>query len=249
MKGIIFAAAVVLFLAGGAEAGIREGQWSMTTTIRMEGMDDETTAAMQEMENMSPEDKAMMEGMMGGMGMQMGRAGGGMGMTTKQCLTNDNPVPDPDQEDNCTETHSQNGNTVSFEVTCAKSHSTGQVTYRNDSMNGTITSTDTKTKETVTIDVSGEYLGPCPPASTTLNRNNTSVQALADKEIAIKEKELALKDRELALKAKELELKAGANSGNTQAKGKSAVENVSDAARTTSNVTGAFNGLRSLLGR
>jgi hypothetical protein len=173
MKRIFLPAGVVsvgiLFLASVASAdGIKEGQWSMTTVIHMEGMDNQEAEAMKEMENMSPEEKALMQKMMGSMGMKMGGAGGGMGMstTTTQCISNDDPVPDANNEENCKQTHTMNGNTVNFEVVCAKSHSTGKVTYKNDSMKGTIQSTSTENgqEKNVTLDISGEYVGPCGQA-------------------------------------------------------------------------------------
>ena len=191
MKRIIFAVGIlsvgILFFTNVANAdGIKEGQWSMTTTIRMEGMGDQANEAAAEMENMSPEDKAMMEKMMGGMKMKMGAQGGGMGMamTRTQCITNDNPVPEGDNEKDCQKTHSMNGNTVHFEVTCADSHSTGQVTYQNDSMNGTIQSTSTKNgkEENVTIDINGEYDGPCAlnSAAVTSRATHPSAQGLPE---------------------------------------------------------------------
>ncbi len=170
MKRIILAAGTVssglLFLmsAAGAE-GIKEGQWSMTTAIHMEGADTQSAKAMKEMENMSPEDKAMIQQMMGGMGVKMGAPGGGMGMTTtiKQCLTNDDPVPEANNEKNCKQTHTMRGNAVNFEVVCDNSRSTGEVTYNNGSMTGTIHSTSSEKgrPQNVTMDIRGEYIGPC----------------------------------------------------------------------------------------
>ena len=93
MKRMIVTAVVVsigglFFTTGATAAGIKEGEWSMTTVIRMEGMDDQAAEAMQEMEHMPPEEQAMMQQMMGGM--KIGGQGGGMGMsiTRTQCLTN-----------------------------------------------------------------------------------------------------------------------------------------------------------------
>lgn len=165
--GVVSVGILLLTSLASADA-IKEGQWSMTTVIRMEGMDKQEAEAMKEMENMSPEEKAMMQKMMGGMGMTLGAAGGGMGMstTTTQCISNDNPVPEAKNEENCKETHTINGNTVNFEVVCAKSRSTGKITYKNDSMKGTIQSTSTENgqEKNVTLDISGQYVGPCAKA-------------------------------------------------------------------------------------
>ena len=154
---------LLAFSSGVTAAGIKEGKWSMTTVIRPEGMDDQAAQAMQGMENMSPEEKAMMEQMMGGM--KIGAPGGGMGLSTTrtQCITNDNPVPQSNDQDDCRQTHALKGDTVNFEVVCANSHSTGQVTYKDDSMEGTIQSTQIEDgrPQNVTIDISGQYVGPC----------------------------------------------------------------------------------------
>jgi len=257
MKKIVFAAAFVavgiLFFANGAGATeIKEGQWTMTMVIHMDDMDDDTAEAMKEMENMSPEEKAMMERMMGGMKMG-GREGGGMGMSTTitQCITNDNPVPEANKKENCKQTHSTNGNTVNFEEVCPTSHSTGQMTYANNTMNGTIHSTQTENgkEETVIIDISGEYVGPCDPSNTTLNVNHPSLKSLTEKELSIREKELDLKSRELEIKQKEIELQAAASNGNNNSNSPSSINNVKNAVSTTNSVRNTIGGLRSLLGR
>lgn len=163
MKRAVFAAGVFLLATGTATAaGIKEGKWSMTTVIQAEGMDAQAAAAMKDMENMPPEQQAMMQQMMGGM--NIGAAGGkGMSITHTQCVTNDNPVPQGKDEEGCKQTHSLKGNAVNFEVVCDNSRSTGQVTYDNDSMKGTIKSTQTERgrPQEMTIDISGQYLGPC----------------------------------------------------------------------------------------
>lgn len=151
----------ILICSGTAMAAIQEGEWSMTTVVKVGG--EEAAQAMKEMENMSPEDKAMMQQMMGGnmnMGAMMG--GAGISSTIKQCLTNENPVPQANEED-CQTTHTMNGNTLHFESVCPSGRSTGDVTYNNNSMTGTIKSTQTEKGQThdVTIDISGEYVGPC----------------------------------------------------------------------------------------
>ena len=165
---VLGASIVVVVFAYTARAaqGIKEGQWSITTVIQVDGMGDEAAKATKEMEKMSPEDRAMMQQMMGGM--NVGVRGQGMGMTTKssQCITNDNPVPRWDEQKDCQETHSINGNTVQFDVACPDSKSSGQVTYKNDSMKGTIKTTQTERGKAtnITIDISGQYEGPCTQA-------------------------------------------------------------------------------------
>ena len=168
MRNAVVAAGMVsagmLVLAGGAHAaGIKEGKWSMTTTIQMDGMDAQAAQAMQDMENLPPDQQAMMQQMMGGMKIGGPVGGRGMSTTRTQCITNDHPVPEANNENGCQQTHAIKGNAVNFEVVCENSRSTGQVTYHNDSMNGTITSTQTEHGQptTTTINISGQYVGPC----------------------------------------------------------------------------------------
>ncbi len=149
----------ILAVAGGATAAsVKEGKWSMTTVIQMDGADPQAAEAMREMENLPPEQQAMMQRMMGGPG-----GAPGMSTTTTQCITNDHPVPESKGQEDCQQTHTITGNTVEFEVVCADSRSTGEVTYKGDSMKGTITSTQTARgqQRNMTIDISGEYVGPC----------------------------------------------------------------------------------------
>ena len=250
MKKNIFAAGLVsigmlLYSSGANAAGIKEGQWSMTTVIRMEGMDGQTSEAMKEMENMSPDQKAMMQNMMGGM--KAGGQSGNMGMTstTTQCITNDNPVPEANNQKNCQQTHSMRGNTVHFDVVCADGHSTGDVTYKNDTMKGLIKSTQTeKGKETTsTIDLSGQYVGPCDQnaANESSRANHPSVQGLPDKKrLVIRQKELDLQKQELG---------SASNNGNNKSSSKSTLENVNDTVNTTNNVKNIFSGVRSIFGQ
>jgi len=135
----------------------------MSITTKMEGMNEEAAAAMEAMKNMSPEQKAMMEKMMGGTGMLMSYDGTGITTTVTQCMSNEAPVPQTEPENDCQTTHSINGNTVSFEVACADGISIGQVTYNGDSMQGEIKVQQTVEgqKSEATIEITGKYVGPC----------------------------------------------------------------------------------------
>jgi hypothetical protein len=64
-----------------------------------------------------------------------------------------------DADKDCQSTHSLKGSTVKFEVTCPDSHSTGEIIYKDEAMNGIITSQSDEGD--VTIEISGEYQGPC----------------------------------------------------------------------------------------
>ena len=164
LTAVMLFAGIVIFSAGANAQGIKEGKWSMTMVTKMEGAQSEEMAqAMKEMENMSAEDKAMMQQMMGGMNIQMGAGGAGMTTTITQCLTNENPVPENNTKENCRETHSMEGSTVKFEEVCDDSKSTGEVTYDNDSMQGMIKSEQTENGQVTNaaIELTGQYVGPC----------------------------------------------------------------------------------------
>ncbi|OGX38817.1 MAG: hypothetical protein A3C36_02770 [Omnitrophica WOR_2 bacterium RIFCSPHIGHO2_02_FULL_52_10] len=159
----VVSAGFFVFTAGLRAQNFQEGKWSMTMVTTMEGMDQESNEAMAEMENMSPEEKAMMQQMMGGMNVQMGGNGAGITTTVTKCLSAQDPVPGMSEDEDCQQTHSVNGNTIHFEEACSDSHSTGQVTYNGDTMSGTITSRETVDGQetSATIEINGQYVGPC----------------------------------------------------------------------------------------
>ena len=159
-----------------AAGGWKEGKWSMEVTVKMDPNSKEAQEmkqAMEEMKNMPPEQRAMMERMQGSMGMKMGMdAGGGMTTSITQCLTGESPVPEMQASNgrtpkNCQETHDIKGNTVTFQQTCkergVETEIKGSMTYSGDSMKGQTVMRETrrgKTTETTT-EMSGKYLGPC----------------------------------------------------------------------------------------
>jgi hypothetical protein len=151
--GVAIGTVAFAYTAAAAQ-GVKKGRWSMTMTVRAEGMEEEAAAAMKEMDAMPPEEKAMMQHMMGSMGMTT---------TPSQCLTDEKPVPLQEGQEDCQATHAQTGDTVNFTVVCPEGTSSGQVTYRNDSMQGTIQATQMQRGQpsTATIDISGHYEGPC----------------------------------------------------------------------------------------
>jgi hypothetical protein len=156
MKKILLFAVVVSLSAPAAPAfaqAIHEGEWTMTVTTKVAGMEEEMAAAM---DGMSEEEKAMMAQMMGGM---MNMADGGLTTTHTQCITNDDPVPVANDDEDCTITHQKSGNTVTFSSVCPSGSSNGSVSYDGDSMEGTINAE--ADGEQVTIEISGTYVGPC----------------------------------------------------------------------------------------
>ncbi len=159
MKKIVFTAIAVFSVCvlgiSNASADVREGKWFMTIVTKAAGMGAAAAEAQAAMQNMSPQEQAMMQQMMGGMGMGMGAEG--ITTTIEKCITNADPVPPA--EEGCRQTHTINGNTVNFETVCANGQSTGQVTYEGDSMSGSIMS-HSSTGD-ANIELTGQYIGPC----------------------------------------------------------------------------------------
>jgi hypothetical protein len=156
LMGICFAAEGPTF---------KEGKWSITTVIKMDGNSAqaaEMQKAMKEMENMPPAAREMMKKMQG--------SGGGMKTTNTQCISNNNPVPNMNagkDKNSCQQTHDVRGNTVTFHSVCKEPDGqvevNGEMTFTGDTMKGTIKSHQLRKGEAVdtTIEMSGNYLGPC----------------------------------------------------------------------------------------
>jgi len=151
---------------------LKEGKWSITTAIKMDGNSAQTAEmqkAMKELENMPPAAKEMMKKMQGSMGTQMGTQGGDLKATTTQCITNNNPVPDmsPEKKNSCQQTHNVRGNTVTFHSVCKEPDGqievNGEMTFTEDTMKGQMKSHQVRKGEAIdtTIEMSGKYLGPC----------------------------------------------------------------------------------------
>ena len=158
---------VVLITQAKADV-LKEGKWSMTMNTKMDSMPPEMAAAMKQMENLPPEQRAMMEKMQERMGVSMSANGQGMTITTTQCITKKNPVPNHVKTpEYCKQTHDFNGNTVNFHTTCDhndfKVDASGHMTYTGDTMQGEIKSHEVKNGRSMdsTIEITGQYLGAC----------------------------------------------------------------------------------------
>lgn len=151
----------------------KEGQWRITVVTKMDKMPAEMEEAMKELNNLPPEARAQMQlvqNSMGAQGMQMNFGNQGMTVTTTQCLTEKNPVPDHTQaqfKERCQSRHQIVGNTVNFQTTCnyegSQIESTGNMTYSGGSMKGHIKTHQVASAQAMdtTLDMTGEYLGPC----------------------------------------------------------------------------------------
>ena len=160
---------VIIFLGAFLAAGtlwaqsFMPGKWTITMVTQIEGMDEEMAQAAELMKGMTPEQKAMMNQMMGGLDLQMDVGPEGMTTTFTQCLNEANPVPDLKETKGCEMTYESEGNETSFKAVCPESTVTGKVLYKETTMSGDIVSqqmVDGK-QTTANIKMTGQYVGPC----------------------------------------------------------------------------------------
>jgi len=159
---VIFAG--TLIWAGGLWAeDFMAGEWTITMVTKIEGMEREMAQVAAMMETMPPEQKAMMDQMMGGLNIQMDVGREGMTTTFTQCLSEENPVPDLKETHGCEMTHTTEGNKTTFQAVCPTSTLAGEITYKKSTMNGVIATRQMiDGKETnATITMTGQYIGPC----------------------------------------------------------------------------------------
>ena len=160
-------AATVAFSAAQAQT-MKPGLWEMTSKVGGNPQMDQAMAEMQkQMAAMSPEQRKMMEGMMGKQGMGMGAAAGG-GFAIKACITKEmaerNQMPTQQQGD-CTNTISdKTSSSMKMKFTCTNppSNGEGQVTFSGDGAYSTkmkINSAIDGKAQTMTVDGSGKWLG------------------------------------------------------------------------------------------
>ena len=125
-----------------AAPNLKDGEWEITMTTQIKGM-----PQMKGMPAMRP-------------------------VTYKQCITQQDAVPQPREKNRDCKVKDQKilGNTVSWEMVCndkdgAEMTSTGKITYKGDRFDGTMKSTMTG-KETGQMEINqkmtGKRLGPCP---------------------------------------------------------------------------------------
>jgi hypothetical protein len=168
--GAMFFLVMLVVFTSTARAEFKEGKWSMTMGIKMENMPPEMAAMMKQIQNMPPETRAAVEQIRAKMGVQINADG--EEITVTNCITNQNPVPnytkDKNMETHCQQTHEINGNSVNFHNACnfnnTQVDASGSMVYAGDSMQGHIKShTVTRTGKVFdsTIDITGQYVGPC----------------------------------------------------------------------------------------
>lgn len=158
-----------LLLAASACAGaqtMKPGLWEINNKMQMDGkMGQEMARAQQEMANMPPEQRKMMQDMMAKQGVTMGKQGpGNIGM--KVCMTKEMVERNemPSQKDGCKQTTSpRSGKTMKISFTCTNPPSSGegQITFVSPeayTMNMTMNTVAEGRPQKMNMDASGKWL-------------------------------------------------------------------------------------------
>lgn len=84
-------------------------------------------------------------------------------MTHTTCLTQKNAVPEQPKKNDCKVSHSFDGNTVMWTMTCPNMTGKGRITYAGATFDGTMESTMTTEKGPMTsiMKMKGKRIGPC----------------------------------------------------------------------------------------
>jgi len=159
-------AAALLGAAAHAQSHLRPGLWEETVTSKTDNP--QANAAMEQMKQrmaaMTPEQRAMMEKMMGGHAM----AAGGAPAAIRVCITKEQAERNfaPDANTHCTRSNfSTSGNTTSFDMSCVMPQTTmtghGTFTNHGDSAFTVTSSADTvsaKSKMHVDSEITGKFV-------------------------------------------------------------------------------------------
>ena len=152
--------------AAGAQS-LKPRLWEISQKMQMSGAQGDQMAQMQQqMANMPPEQRKMMEEMMAQRGVKMGPGGAGGGMNIQMCITKEmaerNEVPA--QRGDCKATQqSRSGKTMKMAFTCANPPSSGEgeVTFASPeayNMKMAVTTQVQGRPEKVNMDASGKWL-------------------------------------------------------------------------------------------
>ena len=165
----LFAAALVAVASAASAQSMKPGLWEITSKMQTASgqMERQMAQAQQQMANMPPEQRKMMEEMMARQGVKMGTAGGG-GMTMKVCMTKEmvehNEMPSQQRGDCKTTSQTRSGNTMKMAFACTNPPSTGegQFTFNGSegyTMKMAVNTTVQGKPETMNMDATGKWLG------------------------------------------------------------------------------------------
>lgn len=164
---VLAALAAGAFTTGASAQNLKPGLWEVTNKMQSSSGELEKARAQmqQQLAGMPPEQRKMMEEMMGKQGVKMGPGGPGA-MSVKTCLTKDmverNDVPA--QHGDCKTTSQQRtGNTIKMAFTCTNPPSSGEGQYtivnpEAYTMKMVVRSTVQGKSETMNMDASGKWL-------------------------------------------------------------------------------------------
>ena len=164
-------AAVLLptFACAAGAQNMKPGLWEITQKIQSSSgqMEQGLSQMQQQMANMPPDQRRMVEEMMAKQGMKPGSGGPG-GMSVKTCMTKEMVEKNelPAQQGDCKTTQqSRSGNTMTFAVACTNPPSTGegQVTFTSPEAYTTkmVMNTQLQGKpERMNMEGGGKWLGP-----------------------------------------------------------------------------------------
>ncbi len=168
MKAQYILVATMLFAASfyASAQTMKPGLWEINNKMQADGKRGQDMAKMQqEMANMSPEERKMMEEMMAKHGASVGKGGPGA-ITTKICVTKEmaerNEISS--QKEGCKQSaSSRSGNTMKIAFTCTNPPSSGEgrITFVSPeayAMNMTMNTVEDGKAQTVNMDAAGKWL-------------------------------------------------------------------------------------------
>jgi hypothetical protein len=170
MKRHFLLAIALAALAGAAGAQtMKPGLWEITNKMQSGSgqMERQMAQAQQQMANLPPDQRKMMEEMMARQGVKLGTAAGG-GMTMKVCMTKEmverNEMPSQQRGDCKTTSQSRSGNTMKMAFACTNPPSSGegQFTFNGSegyTMKMAVNTTVQGKPETMNMDATGKWLG------------------------------------------------------------------------------------------
>jgi hypothetical protein len=170
MKRILLAALLGTGLSLASAQSLKPGLWESTHKTQFGGdsqMAQQMAQAQQQMANMPPEQRKMMEDMMKSRGMSMSPGSGGAGMTVKYCLTKEQAERKeiPAQRGDCKSTQTPAGpGKMKMTFSCANPPSSGEgeVTFASPdaySMKMVVNTTIQGRPEKINMEGSGRWLG------------------------------------------------------------------------------------------
>jgi hypothetical protein len=165
----LLAAALVTAASAAGAQSMKPGLWEITSKMQTGSgqMERQMAQAQQQMANMPPDQRKMMEEMMARQGVKMGTAGGG-GMTMKVCMTKEmverNEMPSQQRGDCKTTQQSRSGNTMKMAFACTNPPSSGegQFTFNGSegyTMKMAVNTTVQGKPETMNMDATGKWMG------------------------------------------------------------------------------------------